>query len=131
MRTGIIIGLALLTYALTRLPAKYCPGGANRRNAWRKLIGLVAVIGAILIVMNPEFYALGILGDSAFFDFLVVVIGLQLQMIGTNLVNLVVKWLSTVLRFTTWRFYATCMILLLTLDSLVSAVQKIAHRISS
>jgi energy-coupling factor transporter transmembrane protein EcfT len=66
--TTIIFGLALFVFALTFLPDKYRPTWIHRLNSWQVLIGLVAVIAATLIVMTPEFYALGILGDSAFFD---------------------------------------------------------------
>jgi len=75
----IIFGLALIACALTRLPDKYKPAWSHRLKSSQTLIGLVAVIMAILIVMSPEFFALGILGDSAFFDLLVLAIGLQLQ----------------------------------------------------
>lgn len=44
-----------------------------------KIIRIIAVIGAIFIVLNPEFLAFGIIADAAFFDMLVLLLGLQLH----------------------------------------------------
>jgi hypothetical protein len=127
----IIFGLAMFACVLTRLPDKYKPAWARRLNSWQTLIGLVAVVAAILIIMNPEFYALGLLGDSAFFDLLVLAIGLQLQNIFVRLCRYLASGFSEVMRFAKWRFYATCSILLLTLDGTISAIQKAMHRMIS
>ncbi|MEY4484787.1 MAG: hypothetical protein RL693_2239 [Verrucomicrobiota bacterium] len=45
----------------------------------QKLLGLVALVGVLLIMMSPEFVALGLLGDAAFFDMLVLVLTLQMH----------------------------------------------------
>ncbi len=44
------------------------------------MLGLVAIILAVLILFTPEFLALGLLGDASFFD--VLVMALSLQMLG-------------------------------------------------
>jgi len=44
-----------------------------------KVIRIIAVIAAIFIVCNPELLAFGIIADAAFFDMLVLLIGLQLH----------------------------------------------------
>lgn len=44
-----------------------------------KIIRIIAVIAAIFIVLNPEFLAFGIIADAAFFDMLVLLLGLQLH----------------------------------------------------
>src|ERR1039458_7690401 len=103
----IMFGLALFVFALTFLPDKYRPTWIHRLNSWQALIGLVAVIAATLIVMTPEFYALGILGDSAFFDLLVLAISLQLHMIGSRIWRYVVMGFTPIMRFMSWRLYAT------------------------
>lgn len=46
---------------------------------WHQLFGWVAFIVTLLIMMNPEFLALGLLGDAAFFDMLVLALSLQLR----------------------------------------------------
>ncbi len=58
----IIFGLALFAYALTRMPDKYRPTWSHRLDSLQVSISIVAIIMVILIVMNPEFYALGVLG---------------------------------------------------------------------
>jgi hypothetical protein len=45
----------------------------------QKIFGVVAFVLALLILLNPEFLALGILGDTAFFDLLVLAIGIQMH----------------------------------------------------
>ena len=131
MTTAIIFGLALLAFALTRAPGKYRPAWTRRLDSWQTLIGLVAVVAAILIVMNPEFYALGMLGDSAFFDLLVLAITCQLHMISSRMWSRAVAGVSMIMRFAKWRFYVTCSVLLLAFDDVASAIEKVVHRISS
>jgi hypothetical protein len=126
----IIFGLALFAFALTVLPDKYRPTWIHRLNSWQVLIGLVAVIAATLIVMTPEFYALGILGDSTFFDLLVLAISLQLQMIGSRIWYYVVLGFTPIKQFVSWRIYATSAALLFIFADIVFTVQKVVHRIS-
>jgi hypothetical protein len=126
-----MFGLALFVFALTFLPDKYRPTWIHCLNSWQVLIGLAAVIAATLIVMTPEFYALGILGDSAFFDLLVLAISLQLQMIGSRIWHYVVLGFTPIKRFVSWRIYATSAVLLFIFADIVSTVQKVVHRISS
>ncbi len=132
---NIIFGLTLFVFALSFLPDKCRPTWIHRLTSWQMLIGLVAVIVAVivatLIVMTPEFYALGILGDSAFFDFLVLAISFQLRGIGFLVWRYVVLGLSPIKRFAVIRIYATGTVLLFTFAGMVSTVQKIAHRLSS
>ena len=47
----------------------------------QKLLGLVAFVGVLLIMINPEFLALGLLGDTAFFDMLVLALTLQMHLL--------------------------------------------------
>ena len=125
-----MFGLALFVFALTFLPDKYRPTWIHRLNSWQALIGLVAVIAATLIVMTPEFYALGVLGDSTFFDLLVLAISLQLHMIGSRIWRYVVMGFTPIMRFMSWRLYATYAALLFIFADIVFTVQKVVHRIS-
>ena len=131
MTPTIILGLALFACALNGVPDKYKPTWTRRLNSLRTLIGLVAVIAAILIVMNPEFYALGVLGDSAFFDLLVLAISLQLQMYGVRIWGYVAAGISKTMRFARWRLCVTCSVLIFTFDDMVSVIEKVVHRMSS
>jgi len=131
MSLTIIFGLALFVFALSFLPDKYRPTWIHRLTSWQMLIGLVAVFMAIVIVMTPEFYALGILGDSAFFDLLVLAISFQLRGIGSWVWRYVVLGFSPIKRFATFRIFATSAALLFIIAEMVSTVQKVAHRLSS
>jgi len=128
---AIIFGLALFVFALAILPDKYRPIWIHRLNSWQVLIGLVAVILATLMVMTPEFYALGILGDSAFFDLLVLSISFQLRGVGSWVWRFVVTGVTPIMRFVNWRISTTSMALLFIFAGINSAVQKIVHRLSS
>src|SRR5262245_45751792 len=84
MRLSILFGLAILAYELTRVLDRIKPAGSQPLKWWQKLAGGVAVILAVLIVINPEFLALGFLGDAAFFDALVLLFSLRLQSAGAR-----------------------------------------------
>src|SRR5882757_2101814 len=128
---AIIFGLALFVFALAFLPDKNRPTWIHRLTSWQVLFGLVAVIMATVILMTPEFYALGILGDSAFFDLLVLAISFQLRGIGLLVWRYIVLGFTPIQRFVNWRIYATSTALLFIFASIVSTVQKVMHRISS
>jgi len=106
------------------VPDNYKPVRMQRLNSWRTRIGLLALIATIVIVMNPEFYALGILGDPAFFDLLVLAIGLQLQTILARVWCYAGLGFSIMKRIARWRFYTTCSLLLLAVHNAASAIQK-------
>jgi hypothetical protein len=63
------------------------PAWSVHLKGWRKIFGLFAFIAALLIVMNPEFLALGVLGDTALFDVLVVALGLQMHLFVTGVLQ--------------------------------------------
>ena len=127
----IIFGLTLFACALTLEPDKHKPAWPQRLNAWQILIGIVAIIMAILIVMNPEFYALGILGDSAFFDLLVLAISCQLQVLGFRVWDYIASGFSKTMRFTRWRIYVSCTMVFLFFAEIGWSLQNAMHRISS
>jgi hypothetical protein len=80
MRTVLLIGILFMLVCLSRRPSQ---AGlrlqAQLRNGWQKLFYVAGFVGAVLIVLNPEFLALGFLGDAAFFDLLVFALSLQFQ----------------------------------------------------
>src|SRR5205809_7834058 len=83
----ILLGLAMLVYASSRSTAKTKPTRFQGFQGWQKIFGVVAVILTLLIVLNPEFLALGLLGDTAFFDMLVLALSLQLHTYATGAWN--------------------------------------------
>jgi hypothetical protein len=53
--------------SLSARPNRIKPAWSQQLKGWQKLFGLVGVILAVLIIINPELLALGLLGDTAFF----------------------------------------------------------------
>jgi len=78
MTPVIVACLALITVGVVRVLNRVRPAGSPRLKPWQKVAIVLAVIGALLIAMNPELWALGLMGDTAFFDFLVLLLSLQL-----------------------------------------------------
>ena len=128
---NLIFGLALLVFALNLVPSKFRHPWIQRLTSWKLLIGLVAVIVATVIVMTPEFYALGILGDSAFFDMLVLAISLQFSVIGHGILRYFVLGFNPIKRFVSLRIYTTCAVLLFIFVETASLAQKVVHRLST
>ena len=100
----------------------------------QKIFGVVAFALVLLILLNPEFLALGFLGDTAFFDMLVLAVGLQLHTqvmrIGRTLIRALrqtIRWSgipSAGLRY-------ELSILTVVIGSGISALQKFVHRLIS
>lgn len=78
--TVILLSLGLAALAFARLQRNPRSPFRNLKG-WQKLLGVVAILMAIVILLNPDLLALGLLGDSAFFDMLV--LALSVQMLGT------------------------------------------------
>jgi hypothetical protein len=131
MTPTTLLILAVFICGLTRLPDKYRPPWIKRPASWPSLLSLAPVIAALLIVMNPEFYPLGILGDLAFFDILVLGISLQIQITSAGIGSYVAAGLSEIMRLARWRLSVTCSALLLTCDEAASVIQRAAQWISS
>lgn len=131
MTPTTLIGLAIFVFALSKVPGGFKSGGPSRLKWWQALAGLLAVAAAILIVLNPEFLALGILGDSVFFDLLVLCLSLQIQSLGARVWSWVATGFSRIIRVTSmrngWLFWAVTSFFYAT----VAAIQKAVHRISS
>src|SRR5436190_22054089 len=75
----LLLGVAIFAYALGRASDRTNTGRLRHLEPSHKLVGVAAVIVALLIILSPEFPALGLLGDTAFFDLLVLLISLQVQ----------------------------------------------------
>jgi uncharacterized membrane protein YkgB len=95
----ILLGLVILVYASTRSPEKTKLSRFRHLKGWQKIFGVVAVILTLLIILNPEFLALGLIGDTAFFDMLVLAMSLQLHVITSWAYHTVVGVLSRGVRW--------------------------------
>lgn len=130
----LIIGLALFIWALNRVPEKYKPVLSQRLKSWRTVIALLAIIMALFIVLNPELYPLGILGDSAFFDLMVLGLSLQMQESATRVWRRLGILLARFFRYL--NIPSPGLRYLLAVSSVaigivVSEIQKIMYRLSS
>jgi hypothetical protein len=130
----MVLGLAMVAYLYTRTPARIKPAGSRNLKGWHKLFGAVALILAVLIVVNPEFLALGLLGDTAFFDALVLLLGLQLQMIAAQAWTWCRAVSSRMLLRIVARMSLSFSVIVLTLapvGDMFSAIHKTLHRLTS
>jgi hypothetical protein len=132
MNPIILLGLAMLAWAFFHSPEGSRPAWSRGLGNWRKLIGIVAFVLAVLIIMNPEFMALGLFGDTAFFDLLVLLLSLQLQGFITRAWHCVQAVFSGMMRVMMPRpsLIGPAFILLFApVGDLAAAIQKNAHRI--
>jgi hypothetical protein len=80
MQFIILLGLVLVSvWAMTRARNRVKPIWAQQLKGWQKIFGVIAIVAMVLIVLNPEFLALGLLGDTAFFDLFVLALSLQMH----------------------------------------------------
>ena len=80
MRKGLailLLSLGLAALAHRRLKRSNRQWFRNLKG-WQKWLGLLAILMAIVVILNPEFLALGLLGDSAFFDMLALALSVQM-----------------------------------------------------
>lgn len=120
-----IIVVALLVVAFGALPDKCKPGWSYRTSWWQVLIGMVAGIFALLIIMNPELLALGVLGDATFIDLLVLAIGIPMQGIFSRTGVYLLAQGTRILRFVRWRYrIASTVLTFCILDALLTVQQS-------
>jgi hypothetical protein len=98
----ILLVLLVLVSSTTRSSDKRKLTRFQHLKGWQKIFGVVAIVLTLLIVLNPEFLALGILGDTAFFDMLVLAMSLQLHTFAArafhrcvNVLAIGGRWLGT------------------------------------
>ena len=131
MREKIIIlaCLALMAFAFIRRSRRWF----EHLSGWQKLFGVIAVLLAVLILINPDFLALGLMGDATFFDVFVMALSIQMlvmvQWAGRGFGKALfrgVRWIggSPGLR---WFLAASSF----AFASAISLAQKVVHRIIS
>ena len=119
----------------SRVLSKISQVWSQRFGGGQKLLLVVAFIVAVLIVSSPEFAALGLLGDAAFFDALVLLLGLQFRMIIARAWG----WVRTMCSIMTmslcprlsFQFSLVLLAFAVPLASAVAAIQKVVQRLSS
>ena len=131
--TVILLILALAVAAPARLKRSK-PAWFRNLKGWHKILGLVAVLLAVGVILNPDLLALGLLGDSAFFDMLILALSVQMlvavQWAWHNLRAGCVKSIRWFGIPSPGFRYLMC-VSTLAIVSATAAVQKVVHRISS
>lgn len=130
----IVGGLALLVLAGARSSAKGQPGWLQQLTGWQKLFGVAAFLIALLILANPEFAAIGLLSDTAFFDVFVLALGMQLHTSVVRMLRTGAQGTRMMLRWTVMRSPGLCRLLVvlsMTMASLISVCQRVVHRFNS
>jgi hypothetical protein len=96
---SVLFLLAVLAYVGIRLLRRLESARSEPLKWWEKAAGILAFIAVVMIAINPEFFALGLLGDTGFFDLLVLLISLQLQIAvgwawgwGGAMVSKLIRW---------------------------------------
>lgn len=79
--TNTLIILVIFAWICIRHSSALESVNSGKLSWWQKLAGIVALMCVVLIAVNPEFWALGLLGDTTFFDLFVLLMSIQLQMI--------------------------------------------------
>jgi hypothetical protein len=96
--TMILFGLAMLAYASTRSPDKTRSSRFHHLRGWQKILGILAVFLTLLMILNPDSLALGLFGDTAFFDIMVFALSVQMSVLATRAIHSCVDVLSKVAR---------------------------------
>jgi len=133
-KIAILLSLALAAGLLFRRSSRAGRSWLPPLHGWQKWCGVIALLFALLILLNPEFLALDILGDTTFFDLLVLALSVQML----TYAHWAWYWLrKSIVRSVRWigipSFGLRYLIFVSTpaIGSAISSVQKTIHRISS
>ena len=101
MTTDTIILLGLAAFALARARSSDLAGPTWLRHleGRQKILGGVAAVMAVLIFLNPELLALGLLEDAAFVDIVVLALSWQMHVVLSRVLRAPLDVLSRVERW--------------------------------
>jgi hypothetical protein len=136
-QSAILLGLIFAMVAIgvcrrARLKGAVKVGKARFRG-WHAVLAAVVVAALPLFILaSPELMALGFLGDAAFIDLFVLLIGLQFQAVATQLSHWSRAMFSVIVRpLLTSRMIYIGVLLSIAVQNAVSEVREIIHRIIS
>jgi len=133
LTTIILLGIAMAAYRSARSVGTERSWFQNLKG-WQRVFGMVALVLAVLILLNPEFVALGLLGDAAFFDLLVAALALHMHTYATSAGRCLVRILASGVRCLGIPSPGLLYLLgvsTVAIGSAVSIFQKVVHRIVS
>jgi hypothetical protein len=129
----ILVALILAMLWIGKGESKHSgPRWAEHLRGWQIIFAAAAFVAVLLMMLNPEFLALGLLGDTAFFDVLVLAFGLQFRNAAFwaegNVRRVITKVQFSMLR-SLQRDYAMVVVSLAPIASAAVAVCKIAVKL--
>ncbi len=132
--TIILLGLGIIVFARIRSSSLAKPTWLQHFKGRQKILGVVAAILTLLILLNPELLALGLLGDAAFVDIMILGLSLQLHMLASRALRIS---LNVVAKGGRWLGVPSPgLACLLTFSAIaigckLAALQKALHRVST
>ena len=133
-RIILLLGLAMLAWAIIRSGDNAKLTRFQHLRGWQKIFGLLAVILTLLMILNPEFIALGLFGDAAFFDLVVLALSLRMHGLAAGAWHRGIDWLSRGARrlgIPSPGLVRLLAVLTLAIGAVASALQKAVNRILS
>jgi len=130
----ILFGLVVLVCVSIQSAQSTKPARFPHLKGWQKLFGVLAFIIVVLVVINPEFLALGLVADTAFFDAFVLLLSLQFQEIASRAWHFVSTVFTSIMRAMGPRLrhdFAMFLLIFAPIADVCAAIQKAIHRISS
>ena len=131
--TIILLGLAMLAYAIKQ-SQKAKPSRFEHLKGWQKIFAWVAFALTLLMILNPEFLAFGLLGDAALFDMLVLALSLQMHAVVTGAFRIGIDGLLRGVRWLGIPSPGMCYLLAVVVPLVAgaaSAFQRNVHRLIS
>lgn len=133
-KIAILLSLGLAAGLLLGRSSRAGRSWLPHLQGWQKLCGVIALLLALLILLNPDFLLLGMLGDTTFIDLLVLALSVQMF----TYAQWAWRWLRhTIVQSVRWvgipSFGLRYLVYVSSpfIGSAISSVQKTIHRISS
>jgi hypothetical protein len=126
-RLIVLLGLAILAYGSIGFARRSKAARFPHLKGWRKVFGILAFVLVVLVVINPELFALGLLGDTAFFDVFVLLLSLQFQAIAVRTWHCVREVLSSMMGAVVPRLslsFERCLMIFAPLAGVIAEIQK-------
>jgi hypothetical protein len=79
-----ILCLIVALGAIVRAHRHQASAAVQQLGRWKYVFAVIAALVAMLLILNPEFLAISLLGDTAFFDLFVLALTLQLHLLASG-----------------------------------------------
>jgi hypothetical protein len=128
----IAVGFTILACGLLARRGSHAATKSRFKGGQKAVAAVVLVVLSLLVLLNPELVTLGFLGDAAFVDLLVVLIGVRFQAVGAQARTWLVAISSPFVRwFKSPRMVYLGVLFCIAFENVISEVRDIFQRISS